>query len=199
MFHGHFDFFFKKPPLGGRPNTKPGDHGTSNAHDHWFILFYHVWGSACKEIHWNSIWLRARSHMTSHTTLEGPWPHYVILGVCWDGLWTLWFGLSQLNGHSSWLVYEVDPNTKPGDHGTPNTHNCWFILFYHVWRPTWIDIHWGPGHIWLHTTLEGPWPYYMILEVCCDGRWTLFFWSLTFSWSRILACVRSGPQLSSRP
>ena len=21
---------------------------------------------------------------------------------------------------------------KPGDHGTLNTHNCWFILFYHV-------------------------------------------------------------------
>ena len=25
MFHGHLDYF-KKPPLGGRPNTKPGDH-----------------------------------------------------------------------------------------------------------------------------------------------------------------------------
>ena len=28
----------------------------------------------------------------------------------------------------------------------------------------------GPNHIWLHTTLEGPWPHYMILEVC----WTAF-------------------------
>ena len=27
MFHGHLDYF-QKPPLGGRPNTKPGDHGT---------------------------------------------------------------------------------------------------------------------------------------------------------------------------
>jgi hypothetical protein len=25
---------FKIPPLGGRPNTKPGDHGTPNAHTH---------------------------------------------------------------------------------------------------------------------------------------------------------------------
>ena len=27
MGHGHLDYF-QKPPLGGRPNTKPGDHGT---------------------------------------------------------------------------------------------------------------------------------------------------------------------------
>ena len=49
---------FKKPLLGGRPYTKPGEHGTPNTHNHWFILFYHVWGSAWIEIHWNSIWLR---------------------------------------------------------------------------------------------------------------------------------------------
>ena len=28
---------------------------------------------------------------------------------------------------------------------------------------------WGPGHMWLHTTLEDLWPHYMIVEVCCDG------------------------------
>ena len=67
MFHGHLDYF-QKPPLGGRSNTKLGDHGTPNAHNRWFILFYHVWGPAWIEIHWNSIWLRARSHMTSHYT-----------------------------------------------------------------------------------------------------------------------------------
>ena len=27
MFHGHLDCF-QKPPLGGRPNRKPRDHGT---------------------------------------------------------------------------------------------------------------------------------------------------------------------------
>ena len=26
---------------------------------------------------------------------------------CWDGLWTLCFGLSQFHGHGSWLVCEV--------------------------------------------------------------------------------------------
>jgi hypothetical protein len=57
---------FSKPSLGGRPNTKPVDHGTLNAHHRWFILFYHGWEPAWIKTHWNSIWLRARSHMTSH-------------------------------------------------------------------------------------------------------------------------------------
>ena len=59
---------FQKPPLGGRPNTKPGDHGTSNAHNRWFILFCHVRGPAWINIYGNNLWLRARSHMTSHYT-----------------------------------------------------------------------------------------------------------------------------------
>ena len=33
-----------------------------------------------------------------------------------------------------------------------------------------IAFGWRPGHIWLHTTLEGHWPHYMILEVYWDGR-----------------------------
>ena len=33
MFHGHLDYF-QKPSLGGRPNTKLGDHDTPNAHKH---------------------------------------------------------------------------------------------------------------------------------------------------------------------
>jgi hypothetical protein len=41
MFHGHLEYF-KKPPLGGRPNAKLGDHGTPNAHNRCFILFYQV-------------------------------------------------------------------------------------------------------------------------------------------------------------
>ena len=31
----------------------------------------------------------------------------MILEVCWDGPWTLSFGLSQFNGHGSWLMCEV--------------------------------------------------------------------------------------------
>ena len=71
-FHGHLDYC-QKPPLGGRPNTNPGDHGTPNAHNHWFILFYHVWGPAWIKIHWKNIWLRAQSHdFTLHFSLLCP-------------------------------------------------------------------------------------------------------------------------------
>jgi hypothetical protein len=41
MFHGHLDYI-QKPPLGGRPYTKPGDHDYLNAHNPLFILFYHA-------------------------------------------------------------------------------------------------------------------------------------------------------------
>jgi hypothetical protein len=50
------------------PNTKPGYHGTPNAHNCWFILLYHMWKHAWIEIHWNSNWLRDWSRMTSHYT-----------------------------------------------------------------------------------------------------------------------------------
>jgi hypothetical protein len=55
----------------------------------------------CIEIY--NFWLRTRSHVTSH---------YTILEVCWDGIWTLSFGLSQLYGHGFWLVCEVAMNGK---------------------------------------------------------------------------------------
>ena len=105
-FTGHLDYF-QKPPLGGKPNRKPGDHGISNVRSRWFILFHRVWGPAWIEIHWNSIWSRARSHRTPHTTFEGRWPHSMTLEVCWDGLRTLSLGLPQFHGHGSWLVCEV--------------------------------------------------------------------------------------------
>jgi hypothetical protein len=68
VFHGHLDYF-QKPPLGGRPNTKSSqNHGTTNVDKRWFILFCRVWGPTWIEIHWNSMWLRAQSQMTSHYT-----------------------------------------------------------------------------------------------------------------------------------
>ena len=67
LFHGHSDYF-QKPPLRGRPNTKPGDHDTLNAHNHQSIPIYRAWRPAWIEIDWNSILLRARSHMTPHYT-----------------------------------------------------------------------------------------------------------------------------------
>jgi hypothetical protein len=98
MFHGHLDYF-QKPPLERRSNTKLGDHGTLIAHNCWFILFYHVWGSAWIKYHWNSIRLRAQSHMTSHYT----WKSVTML----HEFGNFSFGLSQSHGHGSWLVCEV--------------------------------------------------------------------------------------------
>jgi hypothetical protein len=67
MFHYHLDYF-PKPPLGGRHNTKPGDHGIPNTHNCWIILLCHVWKPARIKTHSTSIWLRARSLMASHYT-----------------------------------------------------------------------------------------------------------------------------------
>ena len=43
----------------------------------------------------------------SITSLLWPWPQNMILEVCWDGLRTLSFGISQFHGHGSWLMCEV--------------------------------------------------------------------------------------------
>ena len=59
---------FSRPSLRGRPNTKPGDHDTLNAHNRWFLLFDRARGPTLIKIHWNSIWLRVWSHMTLHYT-----------------------------------------------------------------------------------------------------------------------------------
>ena len=41
---------------------------TLHAYNRWVNLFYRLWGPTWIDIHRNSIWLRARSHMTSHYT-----------------------------------------------------------------------------------------------------------------------------------
>ena len=62
----------KKPPVGGRPNTKNREIMALQTLTTILILFYRVWGPAWIEIHWNSIWLRPKSYMTSHY-FEDPW------------------------------------------------------------------------------------------------------------------------------
>ena len=93
---------------------------------------------------------------------------------------------------------EVGAHTNLGDHGTPNAHNRWFVLLYQVRGSAWIAIHWNniwlrAQHIWLHTTLEDPWPHHMMLGGVLGRPLDTFFWALTFSWSRLLARVWSGP------
>ena len=102
-FHGHLDYF-QKSPLGGRPNSKPGYHGTPEADIRWFILFYHAWGPAWIEIieitfgwGYGHIWLHNYLTWRSVSTLHD-------FGGGWDGIWTLSFGLSQCHSHGSWLV-----------------------------------------------------------------------------------------------
>ena len=64
----------------------------------------------------------------------------------------------MFHGHLDYFEkppFESRLDTKPRDHGTLNAHKCWFILFYHVWEPAWLKIHWNSiwlraGHIWLH-------------------------------------------------
>ena len=55
-------------------------------------------------------------------------------------------------------------------------HLFYFIMCEDLleWKFIEIVFGWGPGHI-LHTTFEGLWPHYMILEVSWDGFWTLSF------------------------
>ena len=108
---------FKNHLLGGMPNTKLGDHGTPNADDCWFILLYHVWRPAWMEIHWNSIRLRARSHMTSHytwgsvTTLHDfggvlGWP----LGTFFWALTISWSRLLARVGSYNGILAKTTPN-----------------------------------------------------------------------------------------
>jgi hypothetical protein len=121
-------------------------------------------------------------HTWLHTTLEGPWPHYMVVEVCWDGVWTLFFWaftifmVTALGSCVKWPLARL--SITEHSKSTTSLH--------------WLKMHgWGPGHIWLHTTLEGPWPHYMILEVCCDGLWTRFFWALTiFMVTALGSCVK---------
>ena len=98
------------------------------------------------------------------------------------------------------------PNTKPCDHYTPNAPNRWFILWYHALGPPTngdsLKEHLvaGPGHMWLHTTLEGAWPHYIISEVCWDGGlWTHSFGLSQFhgpgSWLVCEAIIGENRQL----
>ena len=118
MFHGHLDCI-QKPSLGGRSKTKPGDHGTLDTHNHWLILFYHVWGPAWIEIHWNSIWLWAWSHMISHYTWGSVitlhdfggvlgWPSdtfFWALTMSWSRLLArVWSGPKPPLKHVEWVV-----------------------------------------------------------------------------------------------
>ena len=73
-------------------------------------------------------------------------------------------GIEWTMFHGHFDYYHKPPlggrsNTKSRDHGTSNNTNRWFILLYHVWGPSWIEIHWCS--IWLraqsHMTSHYTW------------------------------------------
>ena len=90
-----------KPLLVGTHDTKPGDHGTVYVHSRWFILFYHVWRSTWIYIHWNNVWLRARSRMTIHYTWGSVAPLHDFGGVLGRPLDTFFWALKK---SWSWLL-----------------------------------------------------------------------------------------------
>ena len=51
IFHVQLDCF-QKPPLGGRLNTKPANHGTPNVHN---LLFYYVLSCVRTRMNRNSL------------------------------------------------------------------------------------------------------------------------------------------------
>ena len=64
--------------------------------------------------------------MTSHSTLQGPWPHCMLVEVSWDGHRTLPFGLSQSHGHGSWpLTYWTPYDTTTKQLGIFSTASWW--------------------------------------------------------------------------
>ena len=82
----------------------------------FFILFwYHGWGPAWIEIHWNSIWLRALSHMASHYTWGSVTTLHDFGGVLGWPLdtffWALTISWSQLLAHV-WSGPEILNHTQ---------------------------------------------------------------------------------------
>jgi hypothetical protein len=118
--------------------TKLEDYGTLNARNHCLILFYHVWGHAWIQIHWNSIWLRARSHMISHYTWGSVTTLHDFGGVFGWPLdtffWALTISWLQLNGScvkwhlrgSQWRSQQIWPWARSHLHQGDNTWSHWF-------------------------------------------------------------------------
>ena len=74
----------------------------------------------------------------------------------------------------------------------------YFIMFYHVWGPAWIELHWNS--IWLRAWSHMTWHYTWGSGTTLDDFGSVsgclldtFFWAHTISWSRLLARVWSGP------
>ena len=83
------------------------------------------------------------------------------------------------------------PNTKSGEHGTPNAHNRWLILFYHVFGLAWREILSNSvwSRAWSNMTLDYTWGSVTTIHDFGGvlGRpLDTFFWALTIPCSWLL-------------
>jgi hypothetical protein len=92
---------------------KLGDHDTPNTHNRWFILLYHAWGHAWIKIHWNSIWLRAQSHMASHYTCGSTTTLHDIGGVLGRPLDTFSWALTLLWSRAAVSIWSPGSTVIP--------------------------------------------------------------------------------------
>ena len=155
-FPGHSDHF-QKPPLGGRPTRKPGDHGTPNAHN---CLFYP--SLSCAKTHANKKPSKPHSvaslvpyDVTLHSRARDRTTWFRRLPR--DGLWTLSLGLSQshCHGHGPWLVCKEATNPyHPSNPQNPNRGGT--ITSWHTFHGHRQDV--APGYIFRGGGgAEAPW------------------------------------------
>jgi len=77
----------------------------------WFGIFCHVWGPCTDKVSLNSIWLRARPHMTSHNTWGPVTTLHDFGSALGQASRHFFLGSQYFHGHGSWLVCEVALNT----------------------------------------------------------------------------------------
>ena len=102
----------------------------------------------------HSHWWRRRSR-SKFATSHYAWGTNRVLCEMQDGCKVYMDFYMASNGSCfmvTWIVFkdhflEVGLTQNWDIIGRPNVHNCWFILFYHVWRPAWIKKH--SNCIWL--------------------------------------------------
>ena len=156
------------------------------------------WPLHFKHSHW---WKRRRrSKFASHYVwgTNGVCECKVDVKSTWIPTWH-----RMVHGHLDYFQNQLScrqANTKLGDHGTPNAQKMLICFSISCVRHAWIQIH--RNSIWLrarsHMSSHYTWGSVTKLH---DSGGVLgrpsdtFFWALTISWSRPLACVSSGPKV----
>jgi hypothetical protein len=106
------------------------------------------------------------------------WPHYMILEVSWDNLWTLSFGFSQFHGHGSWLVCEVALSKSQHGGIVPTfepreTIQTWFIIIQVISLLLVLRV---GSSFFLNPTLNTSSKPHMHPKQCCHVDIHVIFW-----------------------